>query len=405
MSDETLRILKLLEAGKISSREADDLLSAVKDGADGDHDDHQGFEFQHHGRHHLNCGAKIMRDISKGMIMAEVMSRIPPIPKIPKIPKMPRLPAMPDFEDFASGRASAEETQTVTVPAEGVAAVSLSQPRSDITVTGADTGQIVITADLEVWADDQDEARERLKSLKLVTENDNGTLKIKLDGPPWTKKRRTRSDFSITMPSSLAVELGTASGDIELDGIAGGIKAGTASGDIIARNASGRCHLGTASGDLALEGGTGLEARLESVSGDIEVSSCTGRVALQTVSGDAEVEVDTGGVSAESVSGDLTITIDAAADLAVRSTSGDITIEVKKKLTGRNTISSISGDIELSLPDDSGATIEAATTSGDIDCDLELEDLRQRSRSLTGKLGNGEAAIVVTTTSGDISLS
>ncbi len=51
------------------------------------------------------------------------------------------------------------------------------------------------------------------------------------------------------------------------------------------------------------------------------------------------------------------------------------------------------------------ATVEAATTSGDIDCDLEMDDLRQRSRSLTGKLGGGEAAIVISTTSGDISIS
>jgi hypothetical protein len=249
MSDETLRILKLLEAGKISSKQAEDLLSALKSGGDapgsGDAD---GFAYRfhrhghgHHGQHPGQIAADVLREVNAAGITAEAMElaresmeavrgsiRPPRPPRPPHILKLHGLEALADIGECCFGRASAGDEQTVTVPAAGITALTLSQPRSDIECRGGDTDTITIKADIQVWAGDQDEADERLKSLKLVTENDNGTLRVKLDGPPWTKKRHASADFEITLPRSVRLELGTASGDITVEGCHAGATLGKA---------------------------------------------------------------------------------------------------------------------------------------------------------------------------------
>jgi hypothetical protein len=186
MSDDTLRILKLLEAGKITSREAEGLLAAIKEpeslSTDGED------EYPYHGANPARIVARVMGEIDPAGIASEAMERarekmelarekmerhrerrmIISLPKIPKIPKMPRMPEMPAMPACCFGSHSAEDEQVVSVPADGVSTVSLSQPRSEIRATGTDSDRIVIRANVQVFGDDEDEARERLKSLKVT---------------------------------------------------------------------------------------------------------------------------------------------------------------------------------------------------------------------------------------------
>lgn len=435
MSDEMLRILKLLETGKISSTEADDLLTALKTGAAaaGDGDD-RGFRFHHHdhrhGGHPGRIVAEVMREVDPAGIAAEAIElarqqvdlareqmesargslRPPRPPKPPRPPRAPHLAGLGELirdgiGECCIGRASAEEEQTVAVPAAGITALSLNQPRSDISVEAGDGDQITVTAEIRVWAGDRDEAEERLKSLKLAAENDGGTLRVKLEGPPWTKKRWTSADYRISLPRTVALELGTAAGDIEVAGCHAGATVATASGDVGLRDCRGEVSVSTASGDIELASCSGLKAQVRTASGDIGLSDCAGSAALQTVSGDAEIGLD-GDLSVTSVSGDVSADVANARNVVVHSTSGDVAVAVASAAPAPQlALVSISGDVELSLPDGISATLEAVTTSGDIDCDRELADAERKGRRLAGRLGEGAGRITVTTTSGDISIS
>jgi len=434
MSEETLRILKLLEGGKISSQEAENLLSALKAGAgetEAGDDPVRSFRhrFHHHDRYHgTHPGrivAEVMREVNPAGIAAEAIElarekmalareemesvrgslRPPRPPKPPRPPRFAGLEALAEIGECCLGRASAEQEQTVTVPAAGIAALSLSQPRSDITVRSEDTDQITVTAAIKVWAGDRDEAEERLKSLKLATENDGGTLRVKLEGPPWTKKRHASADFRISLPRTVKVELGTASGDIEVSGCHAGAKLATASGDISLSDCRGDVSVSSASGDIALADCPELKAQVQTASGDIELTGCAGSASLHTVSGDAEIGLE-GDLSATSVSGDLRAGVAGARNVVVHSTSGDVDLDISSAAPGLQlALVSISGDVSLELPGGISAKIEAATTSGDIDCDLELADAERKNRRLAGRLGDGAGRITVTTTSGDITIS
>ncbi|MCU0607537.1 MAG: DUF4097 domain-containing protein, partial [Candidatus Edwardsbacteria bacterium] len=249
------------------------------------------------------------------------------------------------------------------------------------------------------------EAEERLKSLKLAAENDGGTLRVKLEGPPWTKKRHASADYRISLPRTVALDLGTAAGDIEVTGCHAGAKLATASGDVSLSGCRGDVSVSSASGDIELSDCPELKAQVQTASGDIGLSGCAGSAAVQTVSGDAEIGFD-GDLSVTSVSGDVSADVANARNVVVHSTSGDVGLEISSAAPAPQlAMVSISGDVELSLPDGVSAALEAVTTSGDIDCDLELADAERKNRRLAGRLGDGAGRITVTTTSGDISIS
>ncbi len=419
MSDETLRILKLLEAGKINSQEAEGLLAAIKE-PDAPPSDGDG-EHLYHGANPARIVARVLDEVNPASIAAEAMARARDkmelarermerhrerhvVIRVPKIPKMPKMPRMPEMPDCCFGSHSAEDEQVVTVPAEGVKALSLNQPRSGIKVAGGNSDQVVIKANLQVWGDDEDEARERLKSLKVAAENDNGTLRVKLDGPPWTKKRRAQVDFDLEVPKNLFLELGTASGQIEVAGVSGGARLNSASGEVSLDGCSGAIEISTASGDIELTKCAEASVKIQTASGDIEATDLSGELAAQSVSGDLSLKLDRGRAEVSTVSGDLELEAETLENLTASTTSGDISIEVRSAPGGEIRLASVSGDVELEVPDDSDISLEASTASGDIDCGLELAERSQTSRRLTGRMGQGRVPVAIKTTSGDINV-
>lgn len=372
MSQETLRILKMLEEGKLSSQEANRLLLALNEDS---REKEAGFRPRGPRPDHL--AAHIIRDINPGLIAAQAMATV-----------KDSLKGLEDLEDFdlrLKGRVSAEDQQTLELPAQGLTAVSLSQPRSDISVKGTEGDRVTVNADLEVWADDQAEAGERLKSLKLTSDIEDGVLKIKLDGPPWTKKRWTRADFEISLPRGLKLELATANGDMEVAGMTGGMVLNTASGDLNIRDCSGQIEVSSASGDIEAADCHEADIRIKTASGDVSVRA-RGRLVCSTVSGDIQAELA------------------GAPELEIRTVSGDQTLKLEMSPEGRASLASVSGDIGLELEGQPSVSLEVSTLSGDIDCARELQEYRKSNRSLSGRLGQGQGRLEIKTTSGDINI-
>lgn len=399
MSDETLRILKLLEAGRITAAEAEELLKAVKDSPKSPEDEDTN-NYIHPGR----IIASVMPEVNPGKMVSDVMNDVMKNIRSHHYPKMPKRPHPPEMPGCCFGSHSAEEERVVTMPAEGIRTLALNQPRSDIKVSGCDSDQIVIRARVQVWGDDEDEAQERLKSLQVSTDNDGGTLRIKLDGPPWTKKRRSQVDFDLKVPKGLALELGTASGDIEITDMGQSLRAQTASGQLSLFRCRGRAEIFTASGDIEIRDlSPESEVEARTASGDLKIKSA-GRFVLHTVSGDIQAEIGQGSCLASSVSGDIGLKMSDFQSLALSSTSGDLEVTLSSTPQAQVRLESVSGDISLDLPAEASAEIEALTASGDIDCDTEMLEPNRTGRRLSGRLGDGRTKIMLRTTSGDIDI-
>ncbi len=134
-------------------------------------------------------------------------------------------------------------------------------------------------------------------------------------------------DFTVTMPSRLAMVISSASGDLSARGLAAPVRLQAGSGDIRVS---------------ALSGG----ARINDQSGEITGASLAGRVFIQNESGD------------------ITVTGLASQDVTAQDRSGSITLTFAA-VPARVRVSNESGDIRLVLPP--GSTeyqVTASTRSG-----------------------------------------
>ena len=120
---------------------------------------------------------------------------------------------------------------------------------------------------------------------------------------------------------------------------------------------------------------------------------------IETNSGRIEVSGDCGELSLDSNSGDITAAAVTARDVGVDTTSGKVTLELLS-CPEELDVDTASGDVELTLPEDSGFRLELDQASGDLEkCDFPLS--RDKGLYIAG---DGRADFSVETASGDLSI-
>jgi DUF4097 and DUF4098 domain-containing protein YvlB len=213
---------------------------------------------------------------------------------------------------------------------------------------------------------------------------------------PDARERRARGldysfnvsvDFEINVPQDCRIETSNVSGDGILLNINGDVDAGTTSGDITATALAGNVKLYTTSGDIELSGGNGV-------------------IELYTTSGDIEARGVRGRVKAIVTSGNVTLAANALQEGVFKSVSGDVEVSVEEPITsGTFSLSSYSGDVELTLPAESAFEIRAKTMTGDIDTDFDLPRPSGKfKRELSGKVNGGGAIINASASVGDVDI-
>ena len=176
----------------------------------------------------------------------------------------------------------------------------------------------------------------------------------------------------------------------------------------------------TSSGDVSASGFAAREISLETVSGDIDAAALrAGRLTLNSTSGEIRGEnlEGTENVTAGNVSGETALTGVQAGTLALSSTSGAVAADgTAETLTCRSVsgaasltlrswpaeaeISTVSGGVAVRGPaDESGFACAVSTVSGETDCGFDAAE-----DGGTYTLGAGEAALRISTTSGNVEL-
>jgi DUF4097 and DUF4098 domain-containing protein YvlB len=170
-------------------------------------------------------------------------------------------------------------------------------------------------------------------------------------------------DIELEVPRTARVVAEIASGDIRGEGLVGRQRYRSASGEIELTGAAGTVEVDAVSGGLRLSGPGPVKVRARTVSGEAEVA--TGRIEALNVS----------------------------------TTSGDVQVHGALEANGEHRISTVSGDVELTI--DGGARIDASTVSGDI-----ASDVPHRSEGGRGRrsliLGDGAATLYFKSVSGDL---
>lgn len=168
----------------------------------------------------------------------------------------------------------------------------------------------------------------------------------------------------------------------------------TTSGDIDVRNIHpSEMKLNSTSGDLDVtmdESHCLKEAKLNTVSGDINAELCSTRCSVSTMSGDVELGGAQDQVWVSSVSGDVRACVDAV-QMEFKTVSGDATVSCLSQRVQTVQGNTVSGDIELHLPENVGAVLQTQTTSGEV-------------RNHAGNRGAYTAQVTLKTISGDMTI-
>lgn len=210
--------------------------------------------------------------------------------------------------------------------------------------------------------------------------------------------------YRISVPQGAQADIKTTSGDIVIDGLNGAVALATVSGDVRAEALHGGLSVSTTSGDVRLNDLAGT-LNATTISGDVHLGD--GQVegaTINSTSGAVEIAGVGGQLQIGTVSGDITVRDAHNGQLSLATTSGSIEYEGDLASSGNNEINTISGDVQLQLPDDSSFRLDASSVSGEVNTSFQLSEAENGRNSLKGVVGSGAATLTVGTTSGEITI-
>lgn len=152
----------------------------------------------------------------------------------------------------------------------------------------------------------------------------------------------------------------------------------------------------------------GLKLRAGTVSGDVYAERLEGDLEITSVSGNVRLTGGKGSnITLETVSGDVEILDGNAPEVYGHTVSGEVTFRGAIMNDGNYEFATTSGDITLTIPENAGAKMSAATFSGRFSSDLPatMNTARRTRHRFDATWGNGSARLDLESLSGDIRIS
>ena len=195
-------------------------------------------------------------------------------------------------------------------------------------------------------------------------------------------------DYDISAPAWMAIKVEGPYDYISVEGVQGEISVETVRGDIVLKNVG--------------------SAIAKSIEGAIEVDGARGKLTLSSVNEEIKVAGASGEVVADTTNGEVTLTRMEASVVEVATVNGDVVFEGRLADRGRYSFTNHNGDIELLVAENSNATFNVRTYSGEFSTGLPVKgpDASQvrRGRRVSYTLGNGSAEVELESFGGDIKL-
>lgn len=198
----------------------------------------------------------------------------------------------------------------------------------------------------------------------------------------WNWGSGLEISYAIRVPQSYNIDVNTAGGDVTIAGVSGKLNGGTSGGNITITSIRGDVQLETSGGDI----------KAESVQGLVKMETSGGNIRIAGVTGDVDVETSGGNISLSSVEGKV----------RAETSGGNIVMTVKESNKGVFAETS-GGNIDIRLPKDITATVDASTSGGDVICDYPITMSGKFSGSeLRGTINGGGNKIYAHTSGGNI---
>lgn len=172
-------------------------------------------------------------------------------------------------------------------------------------------------------------------------------------------------EVTVELPEGSSVDAKTGAGDVRADGTFGEAKVRSGAGDIYVDRASarmlisgaGRLRLGSCIGDTELI-----------TAGDMDIGEIDGSAQIKNLNGATRIGEVTGSMKVNSANGDIVVGR-AHNDVIVQTANGNI--EIGELVTGRVSLATSSGGIDIGIAKGTSAWVDAGTKFGRVRNSLE----------------------------------
>jgi DUF4097 and DUF4098 domain-containing protein YvlB len=221
----------------------------------------------------------------------------------------------------------------------------------------------------------------RAGSLELDLEGDGKNARLKADVPRWFGGVRVR--VRVRVPERYSLEIDTAGGDIEVEGLEGDVEVDTSGGDISIDGIRGDVEADTSGGTV----------NIYDIEGDVTGQTSGGNVRVADVTGRVEVETSGGSLRIHDVGGPVQ-----------GKTSGG-SISARFLETPEGELETSGGSIQVEFPRDAALDLEAETSGGRVRVDADLVVRGSvGSGEVRGRINGGGPELRLSTSGGNITV-
>lgn len=198
---------------------------------------------------------------------------------------------------------------------------------------------------------------------------------------------RLSADVIAKVPEGTVVEIKSTSGDVEVVNTKAGVRINSISGDVTVRSVGGSVEISAQSGEIEFSDSSCSVVTVESKSGNVDIADVTGLLSVRSASGDVNLKRCSG----------RTVSVEAS--------TGDINVDLVAPVEGAANLRSVRGDVNLEISDGSDCRVHLSTLKGSVSIHgLELKDENKDKLVVTGRLGEGSGTIDMSAVSGDVNL-
>ncbi|MCX8128972.1 MAG: DUF4097 domain-containing protein [Clostridia bacterium] len=313
--------------------------------------------------------------------------------------------------EWPAGNNVAEKSEVKEQDVESQNRINVSNATGKIEFKVWDKNLVQVTSHKKIRAGgDKAKLDKLLDEIKVEVQkgSNNIDVNVRYINGMWGLNNQS-VELEIMVPKGMTyIKAHSASGEIKIDNFNDieRLDLSSVSGDVEVKNTTtDEFEFGTTSGSVNIDKVTG-NGSIHTVSGEINVRNIVGDVKYKTTSGSIQSRGVEGEADVTTVSGSIDIFSNYFKASEIHSTSGSVNIHADKiDNSGRYTINSISGGINIRLPQESGFELDASSTSGNIRNDFSNEfDGDIGKKSMNGVVGAGGAEIEIHTVSGGINI-
>lgn len=317
--------------------------------------------------------------------------------------------------------------------------LTVENPLGDVKVVGVAESTAAVSIRKVAWGPRPEDAKAAADRIIVETHGTDTRLDVKVSAPDYYREGTV--DLEVRLPRSASVRISThfgtidasgmdgrteavsttgaislhdlggdargesASGDMSIARVEGSATVATQSGDIAAEDVRKGLTANTASGDVRAQNIEGGRVECKSVSGDTSAEGI-GRLAplditVESISGDASLKDANGSIALKAVSGDVQASDVTSNRLQAQTVSGDVSLALREPFAGTLNANTVSGDVSILLPRGSNVRVSLTTSSGELHCDHVAEVSSSTETLWSGQIGTGAGTLNVQTISGD----